>query len=165
MDADHLAFAIERLGGVDDLEGVLAVDEASFTRPWTRAMYESEFLNQATAFLYVLRLPACRVAGYIATWIVIDEVHVNNLAVRPEFRGRGLGSALLAHALAEGTRRGAPRAMLEVRRSNETARRLYERFGFAVTGVRREYYQHPVEDALVLWRDAASDGDSGVTTS
>jgi [ribosomal protein S18]-alanine N-acetyltransferase len=147
---------IERLGGEDDLEGVLAVDEASFTRPWTRAMYESEFLNQETAYLYVLRLPECRVAGYIATWIVVDELHVNNLAVRPEYRGRGLGGALLAYALEEGERRGATRAMLEVRRSNEAARRLYERYGFAATGVRRDYYSHPVEDALVLWREGGS---------
>jgi ribosomal-protein-alanine N-acetyltransferase len=156
MAADATAHVIERLAGVDDLEGVLAVDEASFTRPWTRAMYESEFLNQETAYLYVLRLPECRVAGYVAVWIVLDELHVNNLAVRPEYRGRGLGSALLAYALAEGERRGAPRAMLEVRRSNDAARRVYERFGFALTGVRRDYYSHPVEDALVLWRETPS---------
>jgi ribosomal-protein-alanine N-acetyltransferase len=153
MPADGPGYTIDRLSGVADLEEVLAVDEASFTRPWTRAMYEAEFLNQETAHLYVLRLPECPVAGYIATWMVVDEVHINNLAVRPEFRGRGLASALLAHALADGERRGAPRAMLEVRRSNEAARRLYERFGFHVAGVRRDYYSHPTEDALVLWRE------------
>lgn len=156
MPPDLPAHVIERLAGVEDLEGVLSVDEASFTRPWTRAMYESEFLNQDTAYLYVLRLPECPVAGYIATWIVVDEVHINNVAVRPEFRGRGFGSALLTHALAEGARHGAPRAILEVRRSNEPARRLYERFGFVVTGVRRDYYSHPAEDALVLWRDPSA---------
>jgi ribosomal-protein-alanine N-acetyltransferase len=158
MDADRLATTIERMAGEADLDGVLEVDDASFTRPWTRAMYESEFLNQETAHLWVLRLPGCRVAGYIATWLILDEVHINNIAVRPELRGRGLGSALLSHALAEGERLGAPRATLEVRRSNEAARRLYERFGFEVTGVRRDYYSHPVEDALVLWRDARIGG-------
>ena len=144
---------IERLAGAEDLDGVLAVDDASFYKPWTRAMYEAEFLNQETARLYVLRLPDCAVAGYVATWIVLDEVHINNLAVRPEYRGRGYGSALLTHALHDGQREGAPRATLEVRRSNEAARRLYERFGFRVAGVRRDYYSHPVEDALVLWRE------------
>jgi ribosomal-protein-alanine N-acetyltransferase len=145
---------IERLDGVSDLDGVLAVDDASFSRPWTRAMYESEFLSRDTSRLFVLRTPDWRVAGYIATWVVVDEVHINNLAVRPECRGRGYGSALLQHALAEAAAHGALRATLEVRRSNEQARRLYERFGFRVAGVRRDYYSHPTEDALILWRDA-----------
>lgn len=148
---------IEPLDGDDDLEGVLEVDAVSFTRPWTRAMYTSEFLNRSTSRLYVLRLPGCRVAGYIATWVIVDEVHINNLAVRPEYRGKGYGTALLAYALGEGERQGAPRATLEVRRSNEAARRLYERAGFRVAGVRRDYYSHPTEDALVLWREAAHD--------
>ncbi len=148
-----MTFVIERIAGAEDLDGVLAVDEASFSRPWTRQMYESEFLNRETSRLHVLRLPEVRVAGYIATWIVVDEVHINNIAVLPEYRGRGYGSALLAHALAEAARVGAERATLEVRRSNDAARRLYERFGFRVAGVRRDYYSHPTEDALILWRE------------
>jgi ribosomal-protein-alanine N-acetyltransferase len=72
--------------------------------------------------------------------------------VVPEFRRRGVASALLTYVLTEGHRLGARRAMLEVRRSNEAAQRLYERFGFAVQGVRTSYYTNPVEDALVLWR-------------
>jgi ribosomal-protein-alanine N-acetyltransferase len=152
-----MTFVIERIGGADDLEGVLAVDEASFSRPWTRQMYESEFLNRDTSRLHILRLPEVRVAGYIATWIVVDEVHINNIAVLPAYRGRGYGSALLAHALGEAAAAGAERATLEVRRSNDAARRLYERFGFRMAGVRRDYYSHPTEDALILWRDRISD--------
>jgi [ribosomal protein S18]-alanine N-acetyltransferase len=146
---------IELLGGAADLDGVLEVDAVSFTRPWTRAMYESEFLNRDTSRMYILRTPARPVAGYCAAWFIIDEVHINNIAVRPELRGRGFGSALLAHVLEEGRVAGASRATLEVRRSNDDARRLYERFGFRVAGVRRDYYTDPTEDALVLWRDAA----------
>jgi ribosomal-protein-alanine N-acetyltransferase len=84
---------------------------------------------------------------------VLDELHINNLAVLPSHRRVGVGSALLSRALAEGTALGARRATLEVRRSNEPARQLYERFGFSVAGVRHDYYSHPVEDALVLWRE------------
>jgi ribosomal-protein-alanine N-acetyltransferase len=73
--------------------------------------------------------------------------------VRPQFRGRGIGTALLHHVLAEARQLGARRATLEVRASNEAARRLYERLGFYVAAVRRNYYSHPVEDALILWRD------------
>lgn len=149
-------WSIEPLAGTADLEGVLEVDAGSFTRPWTRAMYESEFLNRDTSRMYVLRTPSRPVAGYCAAWFILDEVHINNIAVRPELRGRGFGSALLARVLEEGRAAGAWRATLEVRRSNDDARRLYERFGFRVAGVRRDYYTDPTEDALVLWRE---DGD------
>jgi ribosomal-protein-alanine N-acetyltransferase len=144
---------IEPLGDAADLDGVLDVDVQSFTRPWTRAMYESEFLNRDTSRMFVLRTAGRPVAGYCAAWFVLDEIHINNIAVRPELRGQGLGSALLAHVLEEGRAAGASRATLEVRRSNDDARRLYERFGFRVAGVRRDYYTDPTEDALVLWRE------------
>jgi ribosomal-protein-alanine N-acetyltransferase len=146
-------WVIEPLAGTEDLEGVLEVDAVSFTRPWTRSMYEVDFLNRDTSRLYVLRTPTQPVAGYCAAWFVADEIHINNIAVRPELRGRGYGSALLARVLEEGRAAGGRRAMLEVRRSNGDARRLYERVGFRVAGVRRDYYTDPVEDALVLWRD------------
>ena len=144
---------IEPLRDAADLDGVLDVDVLSFTRPWTRAMYESEFLNRDTSRMFVLRTASRPVAGYCAAWFILDEIHINNIAVRPELRGRGLGSALLAHVLEEGRAAGASRATLEVRRSNDDAQRLYERFGFRVAGVRRDYYTDPTEDALVLWRD------------
>jgi len=146
-------WTIELIGGAEDLDAVLDVDAASFTRPWTRAMYEAEFLNQPSSRLYVLRAAAERVAGYCAVWLIVDELHINNIAVRPELRGQGMGSALLARVLEEAAQAGARRATLEVRRSNDAARRLYERFGFRIAGVRRDYYTHPTEDALILWRD------------
>jgi ribosomal-protein-alanine N-acetyltransferase len=84
---------------------------------------------------------------------VLDELHINNLAVAPEVRRHGVASALLRRTFLEGTRLGAKRATLEVRRSNVAARQLYEGLGFVVAGVRSDYYTTPVEDALVLWRD------------
>ena len=82
---------IEPLGDAADLDGVLDVDVQSFTRPWTRAMYESEFLNRDTSRMFVLRTAGRPVAGYCAAWFVLDEIHINNIAVRPELRGQGLG--------------------------------------------------------------------------
>lgn len=153
-------WTIELLAGADDLEAVLEVDAASFTRPWTRAMYEAEFLNQPTSRLYVLRTSDQRVAGYCAVWVIVDELHINNIAVRPELRGQGIGSALLARVLEEAVQTGARRATLEVRRSNDAARRLYERFGFRIAGVRRDYYTHPTEDALILWREPPAETET-----
>jgi ribosomal-protein-alanine N-acetyltransferase len=84
---------------------------------------------------------------------VLDEMHINNLAVAPDARRAGAASALLTRVLTEGAGLGARRATLEVRRSNDAAQHLYQRFGFTVAGVRVGYYSQPIEDALVLARD------------
>ena len=76
----------------------------------------------------------------------------------PDYRRQGIASALLARVVEEGAARGSRRATLEVRRSNDPARRLYGRFGFVVAGVRRAYYTNPVEDAIVLSRDDRAHG-------
>ncbi len=150
-----MRYWIERLDGEPDLTGVLEVEAESFTNPWTRDMYAWEIQNRAVCHIYVVRTQDCPVAGFCAFWLVFDEIHINNLAMRPAYRTQGIGTALLHHILAEARDLGARRATLEVRASNEDARRLYERLGFYVAGTRRNYYSHPVEDALILWRDEA----------
>ena len=146
-------YAIERLDGDADLEGVLEVEAESFTNPWTREMYAWELQNRSVCHILVVRTEDCRVAGFCAFWLVFDEIHINNVAMRPRFRGQGIGTALMHRVLAEARELGARRATLEVRASNELARRLYEGLGFYVAGTRRNYYSNPVEDALILWRD------------
>jgi ribosomal-protein-alanine N-acetyltransferase len=146
-------FWIEPLADDFDLDGVLEVEEESFTNPWTREMYSWELQNRSMCHVFVVRTADCRVAGFCAFWLVLDEIHINNFALRPRFRAQGLGTALLQRVLAAARELGARRATLEVRASNGAARRLYERMGFYVAGIRRNYYTKPVEDALVLWRD------------
>ena len=146
-------YSIELLEGEADLEGVLAVEAESFSNPWTREMYAWELQNRSVCHIYVVRTPECPVAGFCAFWLVFDEIHINNIAMRPAFRGRGIGTALLHHILAAARELGARRATLEVRASNAEALRLYERLEFYVAGTRRNYYSNPVEDALILWRD------------
>jgi ribosomal-protein-alanine N-acetyltransferase len=148
-----MTYWMEPLGGDDDLAGVLDVEQESFTNPWTREMYSWELQNRSVCHIFVVRTPEYPVAGFCAFWLVFDEIHINNVAVRPALRGRGIGTALMHHILAEAVSLGARRATLEVRASNEGARRLYERLGFYVAGTRKNYYSHPVEDALILWRD------------
>ena len=144
---------IEPLADEQDLDGVLEVEAESFTNPWTRDMYSWELQDRSVCHILLVRTAACRVAGFCAFWLVFDEIHINNVAVRPGLRAQGIGTTLLRRVLEEAQRLGARRAMLEVRASNERARRLYERLGFYVAGVRRNYYSNPVEDALILWRD------------
>jgi len=146
---------IDPLNGEQDLDGVLAVEAESFTNPWTREMYAWELQNRSVCHIFVVRTPECHVAGFCAFWLVFDEIHINNVALRPQYRGRGIGTSLLRHVLVRARELGAARATLEVRASNDGARRLYERLGFYVAATRRNYYTKPVEDALILWRDEA----------
>lgn len=147
---DIAPMAIER-----DLDGILAVDRASFSNPWTREMFEWEAAHSDVARVYVVRAGDAGVIAYCAVWIVFDELHINNLAVLPAWRRRGVARALLSAVLAEARRLGAVRATLEVRASNQAARALYERAGFRPAGLRRGYYTNPVEDALILWCELA----------
>ena len=146
-------YRIEWLDGDADLAGVMDVDRESFAAPWTRAMYEQELLHTGQSFIAVLRTPAHPVAGYCAYRLVLDETQINNVAVRVDCRGRGYGRALVAFTLEHGRTRGSSVAMLEVRRSNQVARRLYEGLGFLEVAVRSGCYASPVEDALVLVRN------------
>jgi len=143
---------IERVTTMDQIDDVLAIEDASFTNPWTRAMYLAELENPSVSYCYLASQDGRRV-GFCSFWRVLDELHINNLAVLPDFRRKGIATALLRQVIAEGAELGARRATLEVRRSNESARLLYERFGFTIAGVRPGYYSKPVEDALVLWRE------------
>ena len=136
-----------------DLDDVLAIEVESFTSPWTREMYLAELQNVGVSYCYLARDESGRVLGFCSFWRVLDELHINNLAVAGAYRRQGIGTALMTYVLNEGPRLGARRATLEVRRSNDVARQLYERLGFSSAGVRRAYYTNPVEDALVLWRE------------
>ena len=145
-----MAPIIERLTRPEQLEGVLEIERASFNNPTTREWYERELARPGVCFLYVLRTPEASVAAFCAFWYVADQAHINNLAVRPELRGRGLGSQMLEAVVVEVQRLGAGSLALEVRRSNIAAQRLYLRAGFRQEGVRQSYYTQPVEDALIL---------------
>jgi ribosomal-protein-alanine N-acetyltransferase len=144
---------IESLGDDRDLDGLLEVEAESFTNPWTREMYSQELQNRSLCHILIVRTDECLVIGFCAFWLVFDEMHINNVALRPQFRGQGIGTALLRHTIVAASDLGARRATLEVRASNDPARRLYARLGFYVAGTRRNYYTNPVEDALILWRD------------
>jgi ribosomal-protein-alanine N-acetyltransferase len=147
-----MTVTIEPLSSPSQIDEILAVEEASFTSPWTREMYLAVLNNTGVSYFYLARTETGQVIGFCSFWRVLDELHINNLAVLPEHRRSGIGTDLLLRVLADGSAFGAKRATLEVRRSNEAAQKLYEKFGFTVAGVRRLYYSSPPEDALVLWR-------------
>ena len=144
---------ITQLTSADQIPSVLEIETASFTSPWTREMYLAELENRNVSYCFLASFDNGPAIGFCSFWRVLDELHINNLAVLPDFRHRGVGAELLAFVLNEGARLGALRATLEVRRSNTPALMLYERYGFTVAGNSRDNNTNPQEDALILWKD------------
>ncbi len=148
---------VERVNTDADLDAVAELEARCFSNPWTRDMRAQELAHSEVAHVFVLRLPEQPVAAFCSCWIIGDELHINTMAVDGAHRRLGLATHLLRHVLGAAARRGALRATLEVRRSNEPARHLYESLNFRVTAVRPQYYTQPEDDALVLWRENLED--------
>jgi len=148
----------------DDLRAVEALQRRTFSNPWGMDAIRWELENTDVARLYVMRQIDGQLIAYCACWLIFDELHINSLAVEEGWRRRGLAVRLLRHVIIDTVRSGARSATLEVRRSNVAARGLYEGLGFRVEAVRRDYYQQPREDALLLWHRQLSDIASAGTT-
>lgn len=132
-----------------DLPQVLDIESASFATPWSSRTFLN-LLRRPNAALFVAEDSARRVLGYAVVWFAGPEGELGDVAVRGERRGTGIGTALVRRVLAEASERGATEVYLEVRESNEAARRLYRRLGFEVAGRRSAYYTEPVEDAILM---------------
>ncbi len=143
----------------DDLDQVLAIEQASFAMPWSRQLFLRELHNPAISTLLVAfndprpsgwGQPARGVTGYIVFWVVADEMHILNLAVEQAHRRRGIAKHLVQSALEEAYAKGARIAYLEVRASNAAAQKLYLKLGFTGISLRRGYYDRPTEDAVIM---------------
>jgi len=136
-----------------DMDQVLSIEQDSFSMPWSRNLFLSEFRSPLVSTLLVAFAddPVLRkVIGYIVYWVVADEMHILNLATAPEHRRQCVAKKLVLAGLKRAHRKGAARAFLEVRASNTAAQKLYADLGFTGTSLRREYYDSPVEDAVVM---------------
>jgi ribosomal-protein-alanine N-acetyltransferase len=133
-----------------DLPAVVAIEEASYSMPWSEGTFRT-LLRRADADLLVAEIESEPV-GYAVCRCAADQGELGNVAVSKEWRRRGVGAQLVEAALERARARGVREVFLEVRRSNEAARRLYARLGFIEIGLRRGYYVRPVEDAIVMGR-------------
>lgn len=135
----------------EHLDAVAELERVCFSTPWSRNMLSEELENDCSAFLTALS-DAGEVVGYAGVQVVLDEGYITNIAVRPDCRRQGVAEKLLrvfldfaqAHALAFLT--------LEVRASNTPAILLYGKNGFRSVGRRKNYYEHPKEDAIIMTR-------------
>ena len=151
-----LSLSITRMTEHDLLE-VVEIEETSGLSPWGWDAYHKELQSPKDVIMLVARTGAAvdpnegrAIFGFIVSRLVAGELHVNNVAVRPEFRRQGTAAQLLEAVLEWARRKGAAEALLEVRAGNSAAQGLYRRCGFQVTGRRRRYYTQPVEDALLM---------------
>lgn len=134
-----------------DISDVLSIERVSFPTPWSENIFREEI--QSLLCRCLVATIDDHVVGYIDFSEVWDEVHLRNIAVCPDCRNKGIASILLAHMMTVTAKKGAQWATLEVRRSNIAAIKLYEKFGFVLTGVRPLYYRDTQEDALIMWAD------------
>ncbi len=131
-----------------DLDQVMLIERRSFTAPWEESTFRG-LMRRPSAALLVAEFGE-DLAGYSVMWFAADEGELGDIAVTPERRGTGVGRLLLRESIAVAVSRGTRALYLEVRESNAVARGLYVAFGFAVVGVRKQYYTEPVEDAIVM---------------
>ena len=131
-----------------DVDGVHAIETATFPKPWSREDFVKEMTQNACA-RYLVAEAEGEIVGFAGAWIVLDEAHITNIAVTQPCRGRGIGRALTKALLQYAANLGVVYATLEVRRSNEAAKKLYQSLGFEYVGVRKRYYVDNGEDALI----------------
>lgn len=134
----------------DHLEELEKLERICFSRPWSRKMLAEELENQCAAFLVAEDSVSGRVLGYAGLMVVADEGYITNVAVFPEYRRQGIAAQILQVFLQFAEANRLAFLTLEVRPSNAAAIALYQGFGFEEVGRRKNYYDLPKEDALIL---------------
>ncbi len=155
-----------------DIEAACALEQASFADPWPRSAFE-EIVTKSDADYYVAEdmesssdsgsvdahdsvtdsgSPKGRLVGGCVVFRILDEGDITNVAVDEGYRGLGIATGLLEYAIKQNEMLGIKDFTLEVRASNEAAIKVYEKCGFESVGIRPGFYEHPKEDAVVMWR-------------
>lgn len=164
---DKLPYLVEPMT-IGDIDQVMAIERVVFAAPWSARAYRYEITKNAHSTMLVVRkalTPAgplvqlgrllglgapMPLLGYAGFWLLVDEAHICTIAVQPKWQGQGFGELLLISLLEHGMKLGASRATLEVRVSNNSARALYEKYGFETISRRKEYYTDNKEDAYIM---------------
>ena len=138
--------------GSEHIDEIMVIENLSFKIPWSRQSIVDEITGNTFAYYLCARIDG-KIAGYAGMWQGCDEGHITNIAVHPEFRQGGIGSALLENLISHARSSGIGSMTLEVRKSNIPAQMLYRKFKFAEGGFRKAYYADNNEDALIMWRE------------
>lgn len=135
---------------VDDLDTVVEIEKECFSVPWSRQGFMDAL--QKTDAYYIVAVADDRVVGYCGAYGVCDEADINQVAVTGNYRRSGIGERMARQLLDGLTQRGYLYTTLEVRKSNTAAIALYEKLGFVSEGIRKNFYEKPTEDAVIMWK-------------
>lgn len=129
---------------------IFELERLCFASPWPpEVLYEDICISKHHYFVIKEN---DKIVGYAGMWLILDEAHINNICVHPDYRCRGYGKMLVHHLIKEAYRNDADSITLEVRISNDTAISLYKSYGFEIEGIRKGYYQDNHEDAIIMWK-------------
>lgn len=131
----------------EDVKTVVQIEKECFSLPWSEASFEDSLAREDTVFLVCEDLD---VVGYIGMYLSFEEGEITNVAVTPSYRQRGCGNLLIQAIKEEAKARAAESVILEVRVSNVPAISLYKKHGFEEIGIRKNFYEHPSEDAIIM---------------
>lgn len=136
---------------IDDLDDIMEIEHEAFSTPWSRNAFKQEITENMLA-KYIVAEVDSKVVGYAGIWLIIDEGHITNIAVRKDWRHQGIGKYLLMGLIDFCKKNKIHNMTLEVRQSNEAAQKLYKKFGFLDCGIRPNYYADDHEDAVIMWK-------------
>lgn len=139
----------------EDIQRISELEAVCFRTPWSFNSLFGELANDVAH--YIVALDGDLIVGYAGVWIMLDEAHMTNIAVDPDYRCRGIGRTMIVRLMGLALKLGAERMTLEVREFNHNAQRLYASLGFAYAGTRKHYYTDTGENALILWNDCIID--------
>lgn len=132
-----------------DIEAVAAIERQIFSMPWSEQGFQTSLQSEDTLYLVVYNRD--QILGYCGFLQSFDEADITNVAVAPEIRNSGIGFAMLSELMMQGRKRGIQRYTLEVRTGNAAAIHLYQKLGFESVGIRKNFYERPREDAMIMW--------------
>lgn len=133
----------------EDVNQVYQIEKELFSMPWSKEDFL--FALEKEKNLYLVALIENKVVGYCGLWGILDEGQITNVAIRKEKQGQGIGTLLLQQLLEQGYQNGLLEYTLEVRESNLNAIHVYKKLGFREEGVRKNFYQNPAENAIIMW--------------
>ena len=134
-----------------DIEYIVEIEKEAFTTPWSKEAFKTEINENKLAYYLVAEVEGKAVA-YGGIWLIISEGHITNIAVKEEYKGKGLGNRIVDGLIDYCLELGIDNMTLEVRKSNRVAINLYEKYGFISYGIRPKYYADDGEDAIIMWR-------------
>lgn len=152
MSSDIFTVKIERMKQAD-IEAVMSIEAKAYgEHHWSRESFFNELSNELARYYSAFDNNGTLV-GYAGSWQILEEAHITNIAVEPDFRRKHIGEALLTRIIHDCIENSVKYITLEVRISNEPAINLYEKYGFKSLGTRKGYYQNNNEDALIMWTE------------